>query len=94
MKAISGVMGAILFAVLFSFPHIGSAEALHKVRIGYNGSACEAGLYVAYHRGFFKQAGIELRLCSMTPQIEEAFRICKFHKLIPLFPSEEKALAE
>jgi anti-anti-sigma factor len=41
-----------------------------------------------------KQAGITLRLCSMTPQIEEAFRICKFHKLIPLFPTEEKALAE
>jgi anti-anti-sigma factor len=41
-----------------------------------------------------KQTGITLRLCSMTPQIEEAFRICKFQKLIPLFPTEEKALAE
>ena len=41
-----------------------------------------------------KQAGITLRLCSMTPQVEEAFRICKFQKLIPLFPTEEKALAE
>ena len=40
-----------------------------------------------------KQAGITLRLCSMSPQIEEAFRICKFQKLIPLFPNEEKALA-
>jgi anti-anti-sigma factor len=41
-----------------------------------------------------QQAGVTLRLCSMTPQIEEAFRICKFQKLIPLFPTEEKALAE
>ena len=40
-----------------------------------------------------KQVGVTLRLCSMTPQVEEAFRICKFQKLIPLFPTEEKALA-
>jgi anti-anti-sigma factor len=41
-----------------------------------------------------QQAGIALRLCSMAPQVEEAFRICKFQKLIPLYPSQEKALAE
>jgi len=41
-----------------------------------------------------KQVGVTLRLCSMTPQVEEAFKICKFQKLIPLFPTEEKALAE
>ena len=41
-----------------------------------------------------KQADIALRLCAMSPQVEEAFRICKFQKLIPLFPTEEKALAE
>jgi len=41
-----------------------------------------------------KQVGVTLRLCSMTPQVEEAFRICKFQKLIPLFPTEEKALTE
>ena len=41
-----------------------------------------------------KQAGVTLRLCSMMPQVEEAFKICKFQKLIPLFPTEEKALAE
>jgi anti-anti-sigma factor len=40
-----------------------------------------------------QQAGITLRLCSMTPRIEEPFRICKFQKLIPLFPNQEKALA-
>ena len=37
-----------------------------------------------------KQAGITLRLCSMTPQVEEAFQICKFQKLIPLYPSRRK----
>jgi anti-anti-sigma factor len=41
-----------------------------------------------------KQAGVELRLCAMAPHVEEAFRICKFEKLIKLFPTEEKALAE
>ena len=29
----------------------------------------------------------------MTPQVEEAFRICKLQKILPLYPSEEKALA-
>jgi len=41
-----------------------------------------------------KQSGVVLRLCCMTPQVEEAFKICKLQKLIPLYPSEEKALAE
>jgi len=39
-----------------------------------------------------KQMGVELRLCSMTSQVEEAFKICKFQKLIPLFATEEEAL--
>lgn len=40
------------------------------------------------------QAGIKLRLCCMSPEVEEAFRICKLQKLIPLFATEEEALAE
>ena len=40
-----------------------------------------------------KQSGVVLRLCCMTPQVEEAFRICKLQKILPLYPSEEKALA-
>ena len=39
-----------------------------------------------------KQSGITLRLCGMLPQVEEAFKICKLQKLIPLYPNEEKAL--
>lgn len=38
------------------------------------------------------QAGIKLRLCRMTPEVEEAFRICKLQKVIPLFATEEEAL--
>ena len=40
------------------------------------------------------QAQIKLRLCGMSPEVEEAFRICKLQKIIPLFATEEEALAE
>ena len=40
------------------------------------------------------QAGIKLRLCSMAPDVEEPFRICRLQKIIPLFATEEEALAE
>lgn len=40
----------------------------------------------------FKQAQIKLHLCSMVPEVEQAFKICKLQKIIPLFESEEKAL--
>ena len=38
------------------------------------------------------QMGIKLRLCCMSSEVEQAFRICQLHKIIPLFDSEEKAL--
>ncbi len=65
MKTSPGAIGAMVFAVIFAFSHTASAQTPQKVRIGYNGSACEAGLYVAYHKGFFKQAGIEAELVKM-----------------------------
>jgi len=40
-----------------------------------------------------KQAGIELRLCCMTRQVEQAYKICKLQNVIPLYRTEEKALA-
>jgi len=40
-----------------------------------------------------KQAGIELRLCCMAREVEKAYKICKLDKLIPLYRTEEKALA-
>jgi len=39
-----------------------------------------------------RQMKIELRLCSMCPEVERAYTICKLQKLIPLYPTEEKAL--
>ena len=41
-----------------------------------------------------KQAGIELRLCCMTREVEKAFKICKLDKMIPRYRTEEKALSE
>ena len=40
-----------------------------------------------------QQAGIALRVCCMSPEVTEAFRICKLQKLIPVYDSEDKALA-
>jgi len=57
------VTGSILSLLM---PCIGSAaDALRKVRIGYNGSACEAALFVAYQKGYFKEAGIDADLVKM-----------------------------
>lgn len=47
---------------------------------------------VALNKGL-KQAGIELRVCEMQPEVERAFRICKLQKVIPIFPDREKATA-
>ena len=65
MKTVLRVLRVLLFAVFVAVPHIATADALQKVRVGYNGSACEAGLYVAYHKGFFRQAGIDVDLVKM-----------------------------
>ena len=40
-----------------------------------------------------KDAGIKLRLCRMAPKVEEAYRICKLQKVIPLYRTEAKALS-
>jgi len=40
-----------------------------------------------------RQLNIKLHLCCMNPQVERAFRICKLHKVMPLFKTEEKALS-
>ena len=39
-----------------------------------------------------RQVGIQLRLCSMCPEVERAYTICKLQKIIPLYSSESKAL--
>ena len=40
-----------------------------------------------------KQAGIELRLCCMSRDVEKAFKICKLDKIIPHSRTEDKALS-
>jgi anti-anti-sigma factor len=50
------------------------------------------GRLIPLNKGL-QQAGIALRLCSMAPEVEEAFRICKLQKIIPLYDSEDKALS-
>jgi sulfonate transport system substrate-binding protein len=37
-------------------------RASNKVRVGYIGLTCEAPIYVAYERGFFKEEGLEPEL--------------------------------
>src|SRR6266404_689808 len=39
-----------------------SAAHSNKVRIGYIGLTCEAPIYTAYERGFFKEEGLEPEL--------------------------------
>ena len=38
------------------------------------------------------QTGVTLRVCCMTPEVEEAFKICKLQKIIPLYATEEEAI--
>jgi len=39
------------------------------------------------------QAGITLRVCCLSAQVAKAFKICRLHKIIPIFATEDKALA-
>lgn len=35
---------------------------LKKIRVGYFGNTCEAGVYAAYEKGFFKEEGLDVEL--------------------------------
>lgn len=37
--------------------------------------------------------GVELRVCAMNDNVEQAFRICKLQKIIPVFKSEKEAIS-
>jgi NitT/TauT family transport system substrate-binding protein len=65
MKRVSRAVLAFLLISSFALADVASADNLRKVRIGYNGSACEAALFVAYHKGFFKDAGTDAELVKM-----------------------------
>jgi len=40
-----------------------------------------------------KELGMELRLCCMSAELDHAFRLCKLHRMIKLFSTEDEALA-
>jgi anti-anti-sigma factor len=39
-----------------------------------------------------KEAGIKLRAFGLAPDVEKVFKICKLHKIIPTFATEEEAI--
>ena len=42
---------------------------------------------------FLRQTQIKLRVCCLSAEAEKAFKICRLQKIIPLYATEEKALA-
>ena len=40
-----------------------------------------------------KKEGTQLRLCSMNPEVKRAYEICNLQKVIPLYDSQEAAVA-
>ena len=57
-------------------------------------SISSAGLRAVLHLSRALQAEQrELHICSLKPHIEETFRIIGFHKLMPLHPDMESAVA-
>ncbi len=57
-----------------------TAEGLTKIKIGYIGLTCEAPLYVAYEKGYFKEMGLEAEMvkCEWT-QFKDALGLGSFH---------------
>lgn len=57
-----------------------TADGLTKIRIGYIGLTCEAPLYVAYEKGYFKEMGLEAEMvkCEWT-QFKDALGLGSFH---------------
>jgi len=44
----------------------GTVSNSNKVRVGYIGLTCEAPIYVAYEKGFFKEEGLEVELVKCS----------------------------
>lgn len=49
------------------------------------------GKLIALDRSL-KERGIALRVCSLNPDVERAFKLLKLHKLLKICPTQEKAL--
>lgn len=57
-----------------------TADGLTKIKIGYIGLTCEAPLYVAYEKGYFKEMGLEAEMvkCEWS-QFKDALGLGSFH---------------
>src|SRR5438128_2240626 len=64
MKPVKFVTLAILGALMLvgCNKHSGTTANSNKVRVGYIGLTCEAPIYAAYEKGFFKEEGLEPEL--------------------------------
>src|SRR5437867_9738424 len=61
-KLITAVSLSVLLVAGCGKNPASSAAHSNKVRVGYIGLTCEAPIYVAYERGFFKEEGLEPEL--------------------------------
>jgi NitT/TauT family transport system substrate-binding protein len=61
MRAIASAFLALMtaLALVGCNKNPASARNSNKVRIGYIGLTCEAPIYAAYEKGFFKEEGLE-----------------------------------
>ncbi len=62
-KAIATItIGALLAAGCGKSPEAPTASGLTKVRVGYVGLTCEAPIFTAVEKGFFKEEGLDISL--------------------------------
>lgn len=78
----SACLGALLLASCKSkeAPAAKTADGLTKIKIGYIGLTCEAPLYVAYEKGYFKEMGLDAEMvkCEWS-QFKDALGLGSFH---------------
>ncbi len=71
-KFVSQAAGALLLCMAASLTSCGKKSAItevvnsKKVKIGYIGLTCEAPIYTAYEKGFFKEEGLEPELVKCS----------------------------
>lgn len=62
------VLSIILIFVLSSSLNLFAATP-KKVRVHYYGGTCEAPIYIAYEKGFFKQNGLDVELVKLNGDV-------------------------
>jgi NitT/TauT family transport system substrate-binding protein len=64
-KSVAWILGAMVLGFLLPMgckKHESSAAGVTKIRVGYIGLTCEAPIFTAYEKGFFKEEGLEVEL--------------------------------